>query len=177
MVMPVARGLGISVLLLILTAVMGCGGGDGEGNSSTQAGTAPAEKSSAPKEKRTVTAKILEVEREGIPAQAGQWMVDIGVDPGGGLAFTVAKVIAPPGNTNFRLKNSQAVGHDLAIEEIGAGSAKTPVIQEDSAWVRVSLLEGKSFAFYCSVPGHREAGMEGTIKVDPRLEAKDLKPF
>jgi plastocyanin len=176
MTMRSIRRLGILVSLLILAAVVGCGGDDGESGSSTQASTAPAEKSSAPK-KKTVTAKVLEAERKGIPAQTGQWMVDIGVDPGGGLAFTVAKVIAPPGNTNFRLKNSQAVGHDLTIEEVGAGAAGTPVIEEDSAWVRVSLFEDKRFVFYCSVPGHREAGMEGTIEVDPRLEAEDLEGF
>jgi plastocyanin len=155
--------------LLILTALMGCGGDESESTTSHPG--------NVPREKKTVTAKVLEEPRSGVPADVGQWMVDIGVDPGGGLAFTVAKVIVPPGNTNFRLKNSQAVGHDLTIEEVGAGSAQTPVIREDSAWVRVSLSEGKRFVFYCSVPGHREAGMEGAITIDPRLEAKDLKAF
>ncbi|HEX6152477.1 MAG TPA: plastocyanin/azurin family copper-binding protein, partial [Solirubrobacterales bacterium] len=63
------------------------------------------------------------------------------------------------------------------VEEVGAGKEETLVIREESAWMRFTLWEGKRFVFYCSVPGHREAGMEGTIKVSPGLEAKDLKPF
>ena len=161
-VMQAIRSYRALVPLLMLAALVGCGGDDGEGN--------------AP-EGKTITAKVFEEQQRGIPAQVGQSMVDVGVDPGGDLAFTVAEVVAPPGNANFRLKNPQAVGHDLTIEEVGGGEISTPVVRKGSAWVRLSLFVDKRYVFYCSVPGHRDAGMEGTVKVDPRLEARDLKAF
>lgn len=171
------------VPLLILTALVGCGGDDG-GGSAPKKENAPEEKnapragSNVPKGGKTVTASVLNEEQRGIPADVGQWMIDIGVGPGGDLAFTVAKARVPSGNANFRLKNPQAVGHDLVIEEVGAaGAVHTPVFSEGSRWTRVSLFESERYVFYCSVPGHREAGMEGTIEVDPRLDAKDLKAF
>jgi plastocyanin len=160
------RWLRMLVPLLILAALVGCGGEDGDGD--------------AAKEGRTITAKVFEEPQPGIPADVGQWMADVGVVPGDDLAFTVAKVISPSGNANFRLKNPQAVGHDLTIEEVGTGtgSVQAPLVREGSSWVRISLFAGERYVFYCSVPGHREAGMEGTIEVDPRLNrSKNLKPF
>jgi hypothetical protein len=170
------RGL---VALLALAALAGCGGG---GETSEQGKTDAGKKAIAPGSNvpgggRTITATVLTKERKGIPADLGQWMAEIPVDPDGALAFAVTKVVAPRGNTNFRLVNPTAAGHDLTIEEVGAGSIKTPVVRRGSAWVRVSLYAGKRFVYYCSVPGHREAGMEGVIEVDPQLEASDLKPY
>lgn len=146
----------IAILLVLATALVGCGGNSDEG---------------------TLTAKVMEEEREGIPADAGQWMVEIETDPDGALAYDVETVVTPPGNTNFHLINSQSEGHDLTIEEVGGGSAETRVVSEGSAWRRISLFDGKQYVFYCSVPGHRKAGMEGTIEIDPQLEAEDLEAF
>jgi hypothetical protein len=161
--MELIRRLRTLAPLLMLAALVGCGGEDGEASVSEEA--------------KTVTAKVFKEHQRGIPADVGQWMVDIGVGPDDELAFTVARVIAPPGNANFRLQNPQDVGHNLTIEAVGGGSIETPTVREASEWVRISLYPDKRLVFYCSVPGHREAGMEGTIKVDPRLEAKDLKAF
>lgn len=152
----------ILIALIILGVLAGCGG-DGE-----EAG--------APRD-QTITTKVLEKPRQGVPAQVGQGMVEIEVVPGDDLAFTVAKVIASPDNTNFHFVNPQSVGHDLTIREVGGGKIATPVIEESSAWLRVSLFDDVRYVFYCSVPGHRQAGMEGTIAVDSRLNAGNLKPF
>lgn len=191
------------ILLLLAAALAGCGGGGDA--SGTEPSTAPSEETGAdgttkatapqapgppksagnvPPGGRTVVAKVYEHERKGIPAELNQWMVDIGIDPGGGLAFTATNVIVPEGNANFHLVNPQSVGHDLVIKELGAEKVgvgpepyKTPVIENGSAWVGATFFAGRHFVFYCSVPGHRKAGMEGTITIDPRLDAEDLKPY
>lgn len=128
-------------------------------------------------ENGTITAKVLEEERPGIPADAGQWMVEVETDPDGVTAYTVEEIVAPSGNTNFHLTNPQSAGHDFTVEEVGGGSTGTKVVREADDWLRVSLYEGKRYVFYCSVPGHREAGMRGRITVDPQLEASDLNPY
>jgi hypothetical protein len=191
------------VSLLLLVAMIGCG--DGGATSSAEQSTAaekkvreetleaeaepqaplpPKSAGNVPPGGRTVTAKVYKHVRKGIPADRNQWMVDIPVDPDGKLRFTVKNVVVPEGNANFRLINPQSVGHDLVIKELGAekvgvGSEpyKTPVIRNGLAWVGATLWADKHFVFYCSVPGHRRAGMEGTITVDPRLDAEDLKAF
>jgi uncharacterized cupredoxin-like copper-binding protein len=40
----------------------------------------------------------------------------------------------------------------------------TPTFQGGSKTLTVSLTPG-TYKFYCSVPGHRQAGMEGTLVV------------
>jgi plastocyanin len=167
-------------IILVVAAFAGCGGsdsgtGDVKPDNSETVHVKPG--SNVPQGGTVETAKVLEKVQKGIPAQRGQWMVDVGVAPEGDLAYTVARVIAPLGNTNFRLENPQAEGHDLTIEEVGGGHVKTPIVREGSRWTRVSLFAGKKYVFYCSVPGHREAGMEGLIEVNTSLSAEDLKPF
>jgi plastocyanin len=151
------RYLTAAVLLSLLpvVALWGCGGADSG----------------------TITAKVLEEERPGIPADAGQWMVEVETDPDGGTAYSVEEMVIPPGNTNFHLTNPQPTGHDFTVEEVGGGSSGTKVIREGDDWLRVSLYEGKRYVFYCSIPGHRKAGMRGTITVDPALGTSDLDAY
>jgi uncharacterized cupredoxin-like copper-binding protein len=177
--MQAGRFRGLMGIALIVLAVAGCGGSD-SGVGAHKAGSSadsvrPGSK--VPAGGEVETAKVLTKVQKGVPAQVGQWMIDIGVDPGGDLAYTVARVKAPPGNTNIRLENPLPEGHDLRIEEVGVWHHKIPVLREGSRWIRVSLLGNKKVIFYCSLPGHREAGMEGLIEVDRSLKAEDLKPF
>jgi hypothetical protein len=182
-----ARGKLGGLLLFLVLFMAGCGGG-GEDSASTarQAQPPPKPGANVPAGAKTVVAKVYRKKQKGIPAQTGQWMVDIGVDPGGDLAFTVGEVVVPEGNTNFRLKNPQTTGHDLRVElakpdprfeELNIEPVQTPVIRQGSAWGRMPVFAGKRYVFYCTIPGHREAGMEGIVRVDPHLEAGDLEPF
>jgi len=176
---------GFSPVLVLVMA--GCGGG-GEDSASTnrQAQAPPRPGSNVPTGAKTIVAKVYTKKQKGIPADIGQWMVDIGVDPGGELAFTVGEVVVPEGNANFRLKNPQATGHDLRVElakpdprfeELHIEPLQTQVVRQGAAWGRIPLFAGKRYVFYCTIPGHREAGMEGIVRVDPDLRADDLKPF
>ncbi len=150
----------VPAILVAMAALVGCGGADSE--------------SEAP-EGTTVTAGVVEELRNGVDAQIGQWAVDIPVASDGQPAFTVAKVITPVGNANFQLVNPTDTPHDLTVEEVGGGTIATPILHDGSAWVRSSLLAKKRYRFYCSI--HRAEGMEGTIEVDPKLGAGDLKPY
>ncbi|MEX2533841.1 MAG: cupredoxin domain-containing protein [Nitriliruptoraceae bacterium] len=57
------------------------------------------------------------------------------------------------------LENIGLVEHNLVIDEVGL---EMYVDVNDTAIETVVLSPG-SYDFYCSIPGHREAGMEGVI--------------
>ncbi len=87
-------------------------------------------------------------------------------DPGGALAYTTTEASSKAGNVTLEFDNPQAVPHDVAIEESsGKTVGQTDLITESSTSTTVDLKPG-DYTFYCSVPGHREAGMEGTLIVE-----------
>lgn len=86
-------------------------------------------------------------------------------DPNGGLAYTSETATAEAGEVTVDFTNPQPLTHDVAIEDSsGKTVGKTGLIAEGSDSAKVDLKPG-TYTFYCSVPGHREAGMEGTLTV------------
>ncbi len=86
-------------------------------------------------------------------------------DPAGGLAYTSDKATAKAGKVTIDFTNPQPLQHDVAIEDkSGETIAKTDVIAEGSDSTTAELETGE-YTFYCTVPGHREGGMEGTLTV------------
>lgn len=86
-------------------------------------------------------------------------------DPGGNLAYTSKTATAEAGKVTVDFTNPQPVPHDVAIEDSsGETIGETETVSEGSDSTTVDLKPGK-YTFYCTVPGHREAGMEGTLTV------------
>jgi plastocyanin len=86
-------------------------------------------------------------------------------DPGGDLAYTTTSANAKAGKVTIDFNNPQALTHDVQIEGSSGeevGGTELIASGEDSTVVD---LEPGTYTFYCSVPGHREAGMEGTLTV------------
>jgi plastocyanin len=91
--------------------------------------------------------------------------LDIEADPSGNLAFTTDEATAKAGEVTVNFTNSSPVPHDVKIEDkSGQEIGGTEVISEGSDSGEVELKAG-TYTFYCSVPGHRQAGMEGTLTV------------
>lgn len=92
-------------------------------------------------------------------------VVDISAVEGSDLAYEQKSVDAAAGKITVNFTNPQAIPHDVDIEDAsGESIGKTELITEGSDSVEVELEPG-AYTFYCSVPGHREAGMEGTLNV------------
>jgi uncharacterized cupredoxin-like copper-binding protein len=62
----------------------------------------------------------------------------------------------------FVVDNQGVIEHDLAIDEAGVEIYVEP---GESASAEVTLPAG-DYVFYCSIPGHRDSGMEGTLTVE-----------
>ncbi len=96
-------------------------------------------------------------------AKAANGTLDIPVADAG-LAFRFANAEAPAGRLSIVSKNPQATGHNIAVEGNGVDE-KGPVVQGGAdSKISVDLKPG-TYTFYCSVPGHREGGMEGKLTV------------
>jgi len=87
------------------------------------------------------------------------------IEAGEGLAFTSDSATAKSGKVTVNFTNSQPLTHDVAIEDSsGKTIGKTELVAEGSDSAVVDLKPGE-YTYYCTVPGHREAGMEGTLTV------------
>lgn len=75
--------------------------------------------------------------------------------------FTPSSLEASAGTVTIDFANPDSIPHDFTIDEMGvnelvnAGDASTFSFDADPG----------TFTFYCSIPGHREAGMEGELTV------------
>lgn len=86
-------------------------------------------------------------------------------DPGGELAYTTTEATAKAGKVTVDFNNPQGLPHDVAIEDsAGKTIGKTELVSEGETSTTVNLKPG-TYHYYCTVPGHREAGMEGTLTV------------
>ena len=82
------------------------------------------------------------------------------------LAYDQDSLDSASGSVTIDFTNPSTTGHDVRIEdESGEDIGGTDVVADDSATATVDLEPG-SYTFFCSVPGHREAGMEGTLTVN-----------
>lgn len=91
--------------------------------------------------------------------------VSITADPGGALAFEENSVDATAGSVTIELTNESSTPHDVKVEGPEGDLGGTEIVDGGTASATVDLEPGE-YTFYCSVPGHREAGMEGTLNVD-----------
>jgi plastocyanin len=89
----------------------------------------------------------------------------LSADPSGALKFDTDKLDAKAGSVTIELDNPAAVSHDVAIEDSGGSElAVSDLVAEGTTTVTADLKPGE-FTYFCTVPGHREGGMEGTLTV------------
>jgi plastocyanin len=87
-------------------------------------------------------------------------VISIPADPNGQLAFVDAKATGTAGAATIEMPNTSGTGHDIVIDGLGKGQ----VVSKGTSSFKATLRPGK-YTYYCSVPGHRQAGMQGTLTV------------
>ena len=90
--------------------------------------------------------------------------VKISADPSGALKYEQTDVSASAGSITIDFTNMSSLPHDVTIEGNGASGA-TDQITNSTTSTTVDLEPG-TYTFFCSVDGHRAAGMEGTLTVN-----------
>jgi plastocyanin len=92
--------------------------------------------------------------------------VKLSTDPGGQLKYTTDTLTAKAGNVTIDLNNSQALQHDVAVEDSsGTVLGKAPLVAQGSTSVTLANLKPGTYTYFCTVPGHQQAGMQGTLTV------------
>jgi plastocyanin len=104
-----------------------------------------------------------ELEEQGA-AEAKGTSLKLSAPEDGTLAFDTDELEASAGEVTIEFDNQAAIEHDVAIEQDGEEIAKSDLVSQGTAEVSADLEPGE-YVFYCSVPGHREGGMEGTLTV------------
>ena len=100
----------------------------------------------------------------GKPVAAKDGVLLMPADPGGQLAYVTKQASAPAGKLEIESKNASSTPHDIAIEGNGVDEKGETVQGGGTSKISVDLKPG-TYAYYCSVTGHREAGMEGKLTV------------
>src|SRR4051812_980678 len=80
------------------------------------------------------------------------------------LAFDKKTLTSKPGPVTVTFNNPAPIADNFAVEENGKLLGQTPLITSSTASKTIDLAPG-SYTFLCTVPGHAQAGMQGTLTV------------
>ena len=153
---PRRRRLRATVLLAAsgLLVLAGCGGSSSSSNSSSTQTT-----TSAP----ATTPSTSSTPATG--SSGGGQTLALAANSEGQLAYSTTSLSAKAGKVTIAFTNMSPIAHDVTVESAsGERVGGVEPFNGSTKDVTVTLKAG-TYKFYCSVPGHRQAGMEGTLTV------------
>ena len=138
-------------LIALVIALAGCGGGGGSTSTSSAANTQAATPSTTPASSG---------------GSGGGQTLQLAADSSGQLKYDKTSLSAKAGKVSINFTNSSSVGHDVTVQPASGGAklGATPVFAGGSKTLSLDLKPG-TYTFFCSVPGHEQAGMKGTLTV------------
>jgi len=83
----------------------------------------------------------------------------------GSLSFSPDGLEAPAGSITFDYDNPSPVAHSIAVELEGKTIGESDVVTADVVTLELTDVAPGEYVFFCTVPGHREGGMEGDLTV------------
>lgn len=144
---PKASMLALAVGLL---ALAGCGSSSSSSTSSSTS-TPSSASSSTP--------------APAAPSTAGGQTLSLAANTEGQLKYSTNSLTAKAGNVSIAFTNMASLEHNVTVaSSTGAVVGATPTFSGGTKTLSLSLKPGV-YKFYCTVPGHRAAGMEGTLTV------------
>ena len=157
-----ARLVALPVIALMLMFAAACG--DDDGDTEAAATTAPATTApemTGPDDRAVATDEDAPAVHEEVAPPVTAIEIPAAVE---GLAYQETEVSAPAGQVNLIMPNPSPLPHNIAVEE--PEEAVGEVVQEGGvSEITVDFPAGE-YEYFCTVPGHREAGMVGTLTVE-----------
>jgi plastocyanin len=147
---PKLSMLTLAVGLLVLA---GCGSSS---SSTSSSASTPASAASSPTSSTPSST--------GGATSAGQ-ALSLEANAEGQLKYNKTSLTAKAGSISIAFTNTSALSHNVTVASAsGTVLGATPTFQGGTKTLSLNLKPG-TYKFYCSVPGHRMAGMEGTLTV------------
>lgn len=150
----------LAVTVALGVATLGGCGGSSSSNSTSSAASAPATTATT-----TTTTSSTGASTTPSTSTTGGSKLALSAAPGGQLEYNTKTLTANAGKVTIDFTNMSPLGHNVTIENsAGKTLGATPTFQGGTKTLSLDLKPG-TYKFFCSVPGHREAGMEGTLIV------------
>jgi len=97
-------------------------------------------------------------------AHAPAGALKLAANPAGQLSYNTKTLSAKAGTVTIVMANMSPVEHNVTVAQGSKVLGATPTFTGATRTLSLKIKPGK-YTFYCSVPGHRQAGMEGTLNV------------
>ncbi len=147
-----------TALLVLVTVSMAVVTSGGEAKSTS---AAPAAAATTP----AATQPTATSGSPGTPAPAGAaTLLALQANPQGQLSYNTKQLAAHAGTVTIVMTNMAPEEHNVTVAEGSKVLGATPTFVGGTRRLTLNLKPGK-YTFYCSVPGHRQAGMEGTLSI------------
>jgi plastocyanin len=147
----------LSAASLVFAALLIAGCGSSSSGSTSSSSSTPAAPATTPS-----TSSSSSSSTGGTAAKSA---LSLEANPEGELKYDKTSLTAKAGKVSIDFTNKASLPHNVTIESSsGAQVGATPTFQGGSKTLSVTLKPG-TYKFFCSVPGHRQAGMEGTLTV------------
>ena len=132
---------------LLAVILAGCGSSSGSSSSAASVPAPPTSASTAPTSSGGGSGKTVDVT-----------LKDFSISLAGGDSLS-------PGAYTFSVTNDGPSAHNLTIEGPGVDKQATPTFGSGETKPLTVTLKAGTYDFYCSVPGHKQAGMNVDVTV------------
>jgi plastocyanin len=155
----------ISALAFVAALVVLAGCGSSSSSSSSSSAAAPTSSSTSTPAETTSSTTASTPASGGTSSAGASSSVSLEANREGQLEYNTKSLTAKAGKVSIDFTNMASLMHNVTVESSsGQKLGETPTFSGGAKTLTLNLKPG-TYKFFCSVPGHRQAGMEGTLTV------------